>query len=112
MVAYEKIGQHLAEDEEAFLVIMTFGYRPDMVLFRQLYDKRFFYLGMMGSPAKIEKMKRESLDYGITRAHWDRVHAPIGLDIYSKTPMEIAVSVAAELILEKNKGLPTGRPEP
>ncbi|MCB0564409.1 MAG: XdhC family protein [Phaeodactylibacter sp.] len=109
VVDYKKISQSLAEDEAAYVVIMTFGYRPDMVLFRQLYDKRFFYLGMMGSPAKIEEMKRESLDYGITKAHWERVHAPIGLDIYSKTPMEIAVSVAAEIILEKNRGLPTGR---
>ncbi len=38
-----------------------------------------------------------------------RVHAPIGLDIYSKAPAVIAVSVAAEIILEKNRGLPTGR---
>lgn len=109
VVAYENIGELLPEDDKAYVVIMTFGYRPDMALFRQLYDKRFFYLGMMGSHAKIEEMKREGLAYGITGAHWERVHAPIGLDIYSKTPMEIAVSVAAEVIREKNRGLPTGR---
>jgi len=109
VVDYERIGELLQGDEEAYVVIMTFGYRPDMVLFRQLYDKRFFYLGLMGSQAKIGEMKKEGLAYGITEAHWQNVHAPIGLDIYSKTPAEIAVSVAAEVILEKNKGLPTGR---
>lgn len=109
VVAYEKITDYLPEDETAYVAIMTFGYRPDMVLFRQLYDKRFFYLGLMGSYAKIEEMKKEGRAYGITESNWQRIHAPIGLDIYSKTPMEIAVSVAAEIILQKNKGLPTGR---
>ncbi|MCB0551165.1 MAG: XdhC family protein [Phaeodactylibacter sp.] len=109
VVDYQKTGELLPDDEAAFVVIMTFGYRPDLVIFRQLYNRRFFYLGMMGSHAKIEEMKREGRAYGITAEHWKKVHAPIGLNIYSKTPMEIAVSIAAEVIREKNRGLPTGR---
>ena len=37
------------------------------------------------------------------------IHAPVGINILSKTTREIAVSIAAEIIREKNKGMPTGR---
>jgi xanthine dehydrogenase accessory factor len=54
---------------------------------------------MIGSRTKIGLMRREFLDKGwATEAEWARVHAPIGLDIGSKTVEEIAVSIAAELV--------------
>ena len=45
------------------------------------------------------------LKKGISRGVLDRVHAPIGLDIHSETPEEIAVSIAAQLIKERRRGL-------
>jgi len=39
----------------------------------------------------------------------NKIYTPIGMNIYSKSPQEIAVSIAAEIILVKNKNQPTGR---
>ena len=40
---------------------------------------------------------------GIPEAELARIHAPIGLDILGQTPAEIAVSIAAEMILHRAK---------
>jgi len=109
VVEYETIGASIADDPEGFLVIMTFGYRDDLTVFKQLINKKFFYCGMMGSEAKIQKLWGELVQEKFDPAQWKHWHMPIGVNIYSKTTKEIAVSIAAEIIREKNKDLPTGR---
>jgi xanthine dehydrogenase accessory factor len=62
------------------------------------------YVGMIGSRPKIEVMRREFLGNGwATAEEWARVHAPIGLDIGSRTVDEIAVSIAAELVAVRSR---------
>ena len=54
---------------------------------------------MIGSKSKVEAIRREFLEREwATEDEWDRVHAPIGLEIGSKTVEEIAVSIAAQLV--------------
>jgi xanthine dehydrogenase accessory factor len=90
---------------------MTFGYRDDKIVFKQLLNKEFYYLGLMGSEAKIATLFKELEEEGISPDKWKHCFIPIGINIYSKTTKEIAVSIAAEIIREKNKNLPTGRTE-
>lgn len=94
---------------EDAVVIVTFSYRTDKVLLKQLYQKTFFYIGMMGSDAKIATLYRELEKEGISPEQLKHVFAPIGLEMYSKTAMEIALSIAGQIILQHNKNLPTGR---
>ncbi|MDB5197476.1 MAG: Xanthine and dehydrogenase maturation factor XdhC/CoxF family-like protein [Flaviaesturariibacter sp.] len=108
-VDYETISKIIKGSPDEYLVIMTFGYRDDKTVFRQLVGKPFFYAGMLGSEEKIATLFQELQDEGITPDQWRHWHIPIGLNIFSKTPREIAVSIAAEMIREKNKALPTGR---
>lgn len=109
IVDYQTIGTHILEHPKHFVVIMSFGYRSDKIILQQLLGKTFGYLGMMGSDAKIKQLFEELLEEGHQQSELDQVKAPIGLPIYSKTPEEIAVSIAAEIIQVKNKNLPTGR---
>jgi xanthine dehydrogenase accessory factor len=88
---------------------MTVGYRTDKVALKQLLGKPFFYLGLLGSDHKISQLMSELKEEGISSEVLENVHTPIGINIFSKTTKEIAVSIAAEIIREKNKGLPTGR---
>ena len=109
LVNYATIGELFTNRPNDYVALMTVGYRTDKVVLQQLLDKDFFYLGLMGSQNKIKTLFLELEVEGYSSASLNRVFTPIGVNIYSKTTREIAVSIAAEIIREKNKGLPTGR---
>jgi xanthine dehydrogenase accessory factor len=82
-----------------YFVIVTRGHRHDAEALRSAVGRGAAYVGMIGSRTKVALMRREFLEKGWTsEEEWDRVRAPIGLDIRSKTVEEIAVSIAAELV--------------
>jgi xanthine dehydrogenase accessory factor len=82
---------------------MTFGYRTDDIALRALMNKNFRYFGLLGSKKKSEKMFEEYRKKGINEDVLKKIRSPIGIQIKSQTPEEIAVSVAAEIISIKNK---------
>ncbi len=105
IVEFETIAQHIPETENTYVVIMSFGYRTDDIIIRRLLDRKYKFIGMLGSQEKMNKLYKNLLADGFSQAQLDQVHAPIGLDIKSETATEIAISVAAQLIQIKNKGL-------
>jgi xanthine dehydrogenase accessory factor len=109
LVDYEDMGKILAYAANDFVVIMTVGYRTDKLVLKQLLHLPFYYLGMLGSERKVAVLLEELRNEGATPAQIARIFTPIGLPIYSQTTHEIAVSIAAEIIREKNKNLPSGR---
>jgi len=68
-------------------------------------NKKYKYLGMMGSKAKVATLRQRLLAGGISEAALESLHSPIGLPIGSDTPREIAVSIAAQLIGESKRKL-------
>ncbi len=109
IVDYNKIGEIINSNPDEYVAIMTMGYRDDKIVFSELMDKVFLYIGMIGSETKIRTLLTEFEEEGIAPERWKHGFVPIGLNIFSKTAKEIAVSIAAEIIREKNKYLPTGR---
>ena len=109
MVDYEQLGSFINDDKDAFTVIMTFGYRDDKTVFKQLLNKQFLYSGMMGSVTKINQLTTELLEEGHNADQWKHWFMPIGINIHSKTTKEIAVSIAAEIIQQKNKHFASNR---
>ena len=100
--SYENVGEHVNAHDRAFVVVMTLGYRSDATVIRQLIDKDFKYVGVLGSKAKMATLFRELIDEGFAQERLDLIHTPIGLPINSHSPEEIAVSIAAEIIAVKN----------
>lgn len=100
--SYETIGEHLPQGDDVYVVVMTLGYRSDAVVIRQLIDQEFKYFGVLGSKAKMATLMKELRDEGFDRSKLARIHTPIGLPINSRTPEEIAVSIAAEMISIRN----------
>lgn len=103
VLPYENIGEVIPARHNSYVVVMTFGYRSDEVVMRQLIGRPFKYLGLMGSQAKIDEMWKSLKRDNIRQEYIDQVHAPIGVSIASKTPIEIGISIAAELIRVKNE---------
>jgi len=92
--------REIPDSADNYFVIVTRGHRHDAEALRASIGRRAAYIGMIGSRTKIALLRREFLEKGwTTEEEWDRVRAPIGLEIRSKTVEEIAVSIAAELVL-------------
>jgi xanthine dehydrogenase accessory factor len=85
-----------------YVVVMTVGYRTDAVVLRQILAKNVRYLGVLGSAAKMKTLLNDLENEGFHNAILRGIRTPIGLNIHSKTPEEIAVSIAAEIIGVKN----------
>jgi xanthine dehydrogenase accessory factor len=88
----------LAPNESAYIVIVTRGHRDDMRVLRWAVQTPARYIGMIGSKRKVIAIYRELEKEGLSPELFDRVHAPVGLDIGAVTPEEIAVAITAELI--------------
>jgi len=89
--------------KDLFIVIVTRGHRDDADALRACIGSDTGYIGMIGSRNKVALVRREFIEKGwATDGLWKRIHAPIGLDINSKTVEEIAVSIAAQLVKVKN----------
>ena len=99
---YTRLSELIPSGDHHYVVLMTFGYRTDGVALRAIINKKFKYLGMLGSKNKIEKMFEDLRAEGIDESIIQKIHAPIGLYIKSQTPEEIAISIAAEIINVKN----------
>ena len=101
-IPFSQLGDYLKDKRDSFVAIMTFGYRSDEECIKQLLGHTFKYIGVMGSKEKMKQLLGELKDQGYSESEINRINTPIGLSIHSKTPMEIAVSIAAEIISIKN----------
>ncbi len=89
-------------------MIVTRGHRYDQVCLEHIFEKKYAYVGMMGSRKRVAALKESILEKEFPREKVEELHSPIGLAIRAETPEEIAVSIMAEIIEVKNK---TGREE-
>jgi xanthine dehydrogenase accessory factor len=100
---FEKAMSRLTPNESSYMVIVTRGHRDDMRVLRWAVQTQARYVGMIGSKRKIITIFRELTNEGIPAHLFEKVHAPVGLDIGAITPEEIAVAITAELIAVRRK---------
>ncbi len=102
----DEIGKALTKlnkSDDTFVVIVTRGHKDDADALKPCIGSDLAYTGMIGSRNKIAAMKSNFIDKGwATQNEWDSIHTPIGLEIKSQTVEEIAISIAAQLILVRN----------
>ncbi|MCK4505975.1 MAG: XdhC family protein [Candidatus Aegiribacteria sp.] len=84
--------------DHSWAVIMTPCHSADAAVLKSLCGTDLRYIGLMASRSKKEKLFKDLAEAGVSEDFLDSVHSPIGLPIGSRTPYEIAVSIAAELI--------------
>ena len=88
-----------------YAVVMTPGHEMDLEVLRQVLKTPATYVGCIGSRKKTAYVNQKLREEGFSEADVARIHAPIGLPIQARTPEEIAVSIAAEMILHRAKNL-------
>jgi xanthine dehydrogenase accessory factor len=95
--------QEISKNDDTYVVIVTRGHKDDAAALRPCIGSSLAYTGMIGSRKKIATIREDFIEKGwATSEQWDAIYAPVGLDIKSQTVEEIAVSIAAQLVLVRN----------
>ncbi|HWS71443.1 MAG TPA: XdhC family protein, partial [Thermoanaerobaculia bacterium] len=98
--------------DDAYVILMTMGHTTDKpILLEILRTRTFPYLGVIGSTAKANILKRDVEEAGLPDEAKEAFHCPIGLELGTSHPYEIAVSVIAQL-LETRDAATAGSPAP
>jgi xanthine dehydrogenase accessory factor len=104
----ELLDGHLEPDDRDYLVVVTRDHARDERALAELLRRPHRYLGMIGSRRKVVAVLRRILhrerESGRPTPDLSRVRAPIGLALGGRTPVEIAISIVAELVADRHGG--------
>ncbi|HEX2970540.1 MAG TPA: XdhC family protein [Bacteroidales bacterium] len=93
----------LPKGKDTYIVIVTRGHKDDAEALKACIKENTAYLGMIGSRKKTVAIRDEFINKKWCNIEqWNKVHTPVGLEINARTVEEIAISIAAELIMVKN----------
>jgi xanthine dehydrogenase accessory factor len=97
----EKVLKEIPVSETSYIFIASRSRQFDLICLRFAVQSPAKYIGMLGSGAKNRALLQQIEKEGVDPKKFERVCVPVGLDIGSETPEEIAVSMAAELIASR-----------
>lgn len=90
--------------DNAFVLLMTMGHTTDKpILIEILRTRRFPYLGVIGSEAKAARLRKDIIEAQLPEEMTRAFYCPMGLPIGSNHPQEIAISMTAQLLQERDR---------
>ncbi|MFQ5929143.1 MAG: XdhC family protein [Acidobacteriota bacterium] len=95
---FERSLDSVLVNQNSFILIVTRGHKHDQLALEKAVATPARYIGLVGSRRKIQIIVKNLLEKGISPQALSNLYAPIGIEIGSETPEEIAVSVLAEMI--------------
>jgi xanthine dehydrogenase accessory factor len=98
----DDLAVELQLDPHTAVVAVTHDPKLDDMVLLEALKSPAFYVGALGSRGNTAKRKERLALFDLSAAEIARLHGPIGLDIGSRTPAEIAVSILAEIVAVKN----------
>ncbi len=96
--SYEDAFAKIHPNASSYLLIVTRGHKEDMRVLAWAVRTEARYIGMIGSKRKVLSVYKALENDGYKPEEFERVFAPMGLEIGALSPEEIAVSIVAELI--------------
>lgn len=102
---FENAFDGLDINEKSYIIIVTRGHIHDQSVLRGALKTNARYVGMIGSLKKRDTIFSALLHEGFPVESLRKVYSPIGLDIGSETPQEIAISIIAELISVRRESM-------
>jgi xanthine dehydrogenase accessory factor len=96
--SYEKAFETIRPNASTYLVIVTRGHKEDMRVLSWAVRTEARYVGMIGSKRKVLSVYKALEQEGYRPEEFERVYAPMGLEIGALSPEEIAISIVAELV--------------
>jgi xanthine dehydrogenase accessory factor len=92
--------KNIPSDE--FVVIMTMGHTTDLPILKECLNRKFPYLGIIGSPSKRNRLVKDLYESEEHRERCDKFICPMGDSIGNNTPSEIAFSIISQLLRERD----------
>jgi xanthine dehydrogenase accessory factor len=90
--------------EGSFVVLMTMGHTTDKpILLEILRTRKFPYLGVIGSNSKAKRLKKDVIDAGLPEEMMRAFLCPVGLELGTNHPQEIAISIVAQMLQERDR---------
>jgi len=106
-IPFEGALAMVGADDSTFIVICTRGHLSDTVCIEEAMAGPPPYVGLIGSRRKTGMVLRHLREKGVDEERLSALHSPVGLDIGSETPEEIAVSITAQMIaVKRGVGIP------
>lgn len=101
------IGENLKKYEirnQDYVVIVTRGHMQDKDALKAVAGRGAAYVGVIGSTRKLRFIMKELIEEGISKEELQKAYAPLGLNIATRLPEEIALGILSEILLIKNGG--------
>ncbi|HIC22030.1 MAG TPA: xanthine dehydrogenase [Planctomycetes bacterium] len=95
---FEECLEGVCVTANSCIVVVTRGHQHDELALSRALETSAGYIGLIGSRGKIGAIVKNLRESGVSTANLERVRAPMGIPIGSRTPEEIAISICAELI--------------
>jgi len=94
--------KQLAPGQRSIVVTLAHDPKLDDMALMEALSADLFFVGALGSKRSHEQRRTRLLQLGLSQQQLDKLHAPVGLDIGSHTPPEIAVSIMAQITALRN----------
>lgn len=104
---FHKVLEEVPYHSECYAVLATRGHQTDAICLERLLKTDISYIGMVGSKRKIRSIFSLLKERGTNPEMHTNIYAPVGIDMNSETPQEIALSILTEIQLIRFGG--TGR---
>ncbi len=98
----DEVVRELANDSTLAVLALTHEPNLDDLALLEALERDLFYVGALGSRRSSENRRKRLRFLGLAESRLDRLHGPVGLDIGSRTPAEIAISIMAQIIAVRN----------
>lgn len=98
LVAFDQIEGKVTLTKDDYVCIMTRDHESSLLVQRQVLRTTVGYIGVMGSKKKAQASFAALEAMGVSPKELERITTPIGLPLGGRTPAEIAISIAAQLI--------------
>ena len=102
----EEVFKKIQTDSNTALITLTHDPKIDEPALKHALKNKFFYIGALGSKKTHEKRCKRLKEDGFNNKEIVSIHGPIGLNIGGKSASEIALSIVAQLVSERNKSIP------
>ena len=107
VAGFQDVFSHIIPGRSTYIVIATRGHNHDLEALRAALRTEAQYIGLLGSRRKKALLYKTLGGEGFAKEALNRIITPVGLDIGSVTPEEIAISIMAQIIMVRRKNATT-----